>query len=500
MSCNGSQVKNMDNRVSVERYRPMSSLSLASRSLRVIALAAALALTACGGGGGGGDDGGNPPPPDTGEIAATVVDQFDAPINGVTITAGSRTATTGSAGTATVTQVPTGSVSVTASADGLADPPAQTVTVTDGGTATVEFIMQRVVEAAGGITKAEAVGPPNAEGSRITLRIGVIVFDESFTPVSELDDSAFTLPNCAPVDENPPRADCVRGIDSPGFDAPYTVVNVNGIPSNFSSVAATGPVSYAAGLLFDSSESMADSDPTDARIFATKEYLNDIGTDDSVMLAAFADQEQRELPNEGVNYFPCDPCTPSFTNDGNSLFASLDSLATLEGGGTPLYDSLEEMVITVDSEAPPAATNQAAVLFSDGRDIYCDDPDPPEPKPPGNFAFCIQRRGEVAEEADGRGVDLFTIGLASENVDSVALAELALRNGGAFLFAERPTQLISIFGILDRLLADEVPSYEMEWTVDAAAGTFLSGRAVVGKLTVGTGSTTVTLPFAVQIP
>ena len=79
----------MHNRVSVEWYGPMSSLSLASRSLRVIALAAALALTACGGGSGGGDDGGgNPPPPDTGEIAATVVDQFDAPINGVTITAG----------------------------------------------------------------------------------------------------------------------------------------------------------------------------------------------------------------------------------------------------------------------------------------------------------------------------------------------------------------------------------------------------------------------------
>ena len=47
----------MDNRVSVEGYGPMSSLSLASRSLRVIALAAlAPSLTACGGGGGGGDE------------------------------------------------------------------------------------------------------------------------------------------------------------------------------------------------------------------------------------------------------------------------------------------------------------------------------------------------------------------------------------------------------------------------------------------------------------
>ena len=67
-----------------------------------------------------------------------------------------------------------------------------------------------------------------------------------------------------------------------------------------------------------------------------------MGTGDLVMLAAFADQEARQLPNEGVNYFPCDPCTPSFTSDGNSLFASLDALATLEGGGTPLYDSLED--------------------------------------------------------------------------------------------------------------------------------------------------------------
>ena len=45
MRCNGSQVKNMDNRVSVERCGLMSSLSLASRSLRVITLAAALTLT-----------------------------------------------------------------------------------------------------------------------------------------------------------------------------------------------------------------------------------------------------------------------------------------------------------------------------------------------------------------------------------------------------------------------------------------------------------------------
>ena len=79
------------------------------------------------------------------------------------------------------------------------------------------------------------------------------------------------------------------------------------------------------------------------------------------------------------------------------------------------------------------------------------------------------------------------------------MAELALRNGGAYLFAERPTQLISIFGILDRLLADNMPTYEMVWTVNAAAGTLIPGRAVIGELTVDTGAATFALPLVVQI-
>lgn len=495
----------MDNRVSVEGYGPMSTLSLASRSLRVIALAAALALTACGGGGGD-DDGGNPPPPDTGEIAATVVDQFDAPINGVTITATidntTRTASTGSAGTATVTQVPTGSVSVTASAEGLVDPPPQTVTVTENGTANVEFTMERVVEAAGGISKA-VVEDPLTDGSTFTFRIGVIVIDQNFNPVPGLTASAFSLSDCTPVQpEFPERPDCVR-FGSPGDDAPYTVENENDMPAEFDEIVPPARVPYAAGLLFDSSASMADSDPTDARIFATKEYLNDVATPDLVMLAAFADQAARQLPNEGVNYFPCDPCTPSFTSDGNSLFASLDSLATLEGGGTPLYDSLatnEEpptgMIISVDGEAPTAPANlrKAVVLFSDGQDIYCNPEDGS-----GSFAECNQRRAEVVAAGLSRQVDIFTIGLSSENLDSLAMAELALRNGGAYLFAERPTQLRSIFGILDRLLADNMPTYEMVWTVNAAAGTLIPGRAVIGELTVETGAATFTLPLVVQI-
>ena len=62
-------------------------------------------------------------------------DQFNAPINGVTITASigstTRSSTTGADGTATVTQVPTGTVSVTATAEGLTGGDAQNVTVNE---------------------------------------------------------------------------------------------------------------------------------------------------------------------------------------------------------------------------------------------------------------------------------------------------------------------------------------------------------------------------------
>jgi hypothetical protein len=456
----------------------------------------ASAVTACGGGGGGGDGGGGGNPP-TGQIAATVVDQFDAPINAVTITAtiGSttRTATTGADGTATVTQVPTGAVSVTASAEGLVDPPAQTVTVNADATATVSFEMERVVEATGGISRAVADGALSGDGSSFTFRLRVIVIDQNFNPVPGLTVSAFTLADCEPVTpEFPERPDCVRS-SSGGFDAAYTVANAT--PASFAVIDPTGPVPYAAGLLFDSSDSIRDTDPTDARIFATKEFLNDIGSGDLVMLAAFADGADSLLPDPPLTYYPCAtaPCTPQFTTDGNSLFASLDSLATVEGGGTPLYDSLEEMVITVDDTAPttPANLRQAAVLFSDGKDIYC-------AEPPGSFQFCTQRREDVVTLSEQRLVDIFTIGL-SDNVDSLAMAELALRNGGAYMFAERTTQLIPIFGVLGRLLSNSLPSYEMVWTVNAAAATLAPGRAVIGRLTVDTGSATFALPFVVQI-
>jgi Carboxypeptidase regulatory-like domain/von Willebrand factor type A domain len=503
----------MDNMVRVEGCGSVSLIRTARSALRAFALATLAGLTACGGGGGGGDGngGGNPPPDPTGQIAATVVDTFNAPINGATVTATAgtttRTGTTAADGTGTVTQVPTGAVSVSATANGFSPSAAQNVTVNANAATTVTFTLQRVAQATGGVLTALPVALDTTTGSTYTFRMRIVVIDQDFDPVEGLAAAAFTLENCEHVVETPERPNCVRN-SGPNFDADYTVSPAT--PANFEVLPPEpgSPFPYAAALLLDSSGSIRDSDPTDARIFAGKVFLGGVGSGDQVMLSAFADQFDNPplIPDPPLTIYPCAPsCQVSpftFTNDGNSLFASLDSLADQESGGTPLHDSLSSMIVTVDDTAdalpaPPANLRRAVVLFSDGEDIYCAVP-PFQPPATSGFEQCINERQAIITQGQTRDVRIFTVGL-TEEVNSLAMAELAIGSGGAYMFAENTEQLIPIYGSLGRLLSGSLPTYEMDWTVTAAAGTFSTGRAVLGRLNVNTGATTFTLPFVVQI-
>ncbi len=126
------------------------------------------------------------------------------------------------------------------------------------------------------------------------------------------------------------------------------------------------------------------------------------------MLAAFANDADTLAARAAADLLSVSAVHAGVPDDGNSLFASLDSLATLEGGGTPLYDSLEEMVGDRgrrDHGRPNL--RQAAVLFSDGKDIYC-------AEPPGSFQFCTQQARRGRDRGRERDVDIFTIGLSDE--------------------------------------------------------------------------------------
>jgi hypothetical protein len=447
-----------------------------------------------------------------------VVDEFDTPISGARVTAASgattRTATTVADGTATVTQVPTGAVTVSATADGFVDSPAQGATVNVNAATPVTIEMVRRAQAAGGVIGATPIAA-SGDGTSFTFRLRIIVVsqNEPFSPIENLPATAFSLGDCPNAGEHetegPQLPNCVRGgvVQGLPYDAPYTVVG-DGSPNPFTPVDGNlTRTPYAAALLFDSSGSIGGpmgSDPTDARIFASKVFLGGAG-DKQVMLSAFADDNPEGndslLPDVPLTIFPCTPAcatsAPLFTGNGSSLFDALDALAELESGGTPLYASVNTMLAKVDEAAgnlpsPPVNLRRAVVLYSDGDDIYC-----------GSLTNCTDQRVSVIGESDATNVDIITVALQSPRVNSLALAELSLRGdvgSGAYLFAESTQQLVPIYGVLDALLSETLKAYDVDWTVEAGDQVLVPGRAVLGRVGVDAGTTQFTLPFVVQIP
>jgi hypothetical protein len=171
-------------------------------------------------------------------------------------------------------------------------------------------------------------------------------------------------------------------------------------------------------------------------------------------------------------------------------FSSLDALATQVGGSTPLYESLDSLrqSVAADTALPPGLT-RAVVLFTDGSDTAC-----------GDVTACRAQRAQSIQGANEQGVRLFTIGLSS-GVDVIALGELALQTGGAFLYADSAEQLLPLYGSLGKLLSLSLPTYRLRWTVQAdSAGTFKSGQTLLGKVQVTIGATSIDVPFLVGVP
>ena len=107
--------------------------------------------------------------------------------------------------------------------------------------------------------------------------------------------------------------------------------------------------------------------------------------------------------------------------------------------------------------------------------------------------------GRPRPHAIASDVRIFTIGL-SNDVDFLALAQLASETGGVFLFAETSEQLIPLYGSLGALLSDSLLTYELEWTIASDPGTFQSGNSVLGRIDVSAAGGTIAVPFIVGIP
>ena len=448
-------------------------------ALAVIA-GACLLLSACGGGGGSGT---NPVAP-LGLVKVTVNDSFGTPVVGAQVRGPRETSLTDGKGVALVTlSAPDASASVILSSKSFSD---QTVAVSSstGQVNEVVITLQRKASPAGGSLASRGPDLPvvSADGRQLTFDVEVVVVGADAAPVDQLGAADFRLRACTPV-AGQALARCVRSPGGAG-DQPY--VPGNAAPSALQTIAGLPASDYAAALLLDQSGSIMQSDPTGARLFSTKAFLIGMGTNDVALLAAFAGGAGALLPSAPMTvYGPF-----RLKANASAYFPMLDSLSSLVGGNTPMYDSLDSLRRQVVADRTlPAGKAKAVVLFSDGADTSCPDSE-----------ICRSRRARSIIEARQDQVRIFTIGLSS-GVDVAAMAELAHQSGGAFLYADTAEQLLPLYGSVGRLLSLSLPSYRLRWTVQAdTAGTFRSGSTLLGRVQVTAGGSSFDVPFVVGIP
>jgi PKD repeat protein len=438
--------------------------------------------------------------PQTGSVAVNVKDANGLSIPGATVVVSvggqSRSGpVTDASGNSLVADVPVGTGTVSVTRETFL-PKSQSVTVTADQVSNVALVLERITKAVGGVLTTSQPLANLVSGSELEFAIQVVVVDEFSNAVDGLTASAFTLNACVP-DPNTTAADCVVGAaGEASFDSAYTVLGPGSSPGflpSFERVPGTiDPEPYAATLMFDQSRTIIQNDPTDARLFSAKEFLKNLGAGDSVALAAFATNIQTSngtalIPVIPVTIYP--PANPAFTSDGTSLFPTLDSLANLEGGGTPLYEAICQVMDFSKAKAP-VGPRQAAVVFTDGKN----EPGTNVPNCP-KIEDVLDKRASMAEPK----VDIFTVGLSGD-VDGEALARLASEGGGTFLFAEDTTQLITIYGSLGSLLSGRLTTYRLTYRIKSSAvDAFQTDRRVLGSLTVDTGAAIVNLPFIVRI-
>ncbi|HET9644279.1 MAG TPA: vWA domain-containing protein [Burkholderiaceae bacterium] len=362
----------------------------------------------------------------------------------------------------------------------------QVTAKTDAGNE-LNVTLERTTSPAGGSMASRSGTPPSntADGKSLTFEVELAVVDAQAQPILNLAESDFLLQPCSP-DPNNGRPDCVSGSGSESDgDVAYQAV-AGGMPQDVRFLPGEAVTPQATALLVDQSGSIAKSDPTAARLYSAKAFLTTLGPTDYALLAAFASGPGASIPTSPLTVY--DPFKDQASS--SSYFATLDSLAAQVGGGTPLYDSIDQLRSQWVVNAPlPSQVEKSIVIFTDGADTNC-----------ASAADCAAKRQATIQAANESHVRLFTVGLSSD-IDRIGLSELATGTGGAFLFADSVEQLLPLYNAIGPLANRSLPLYRLRWTVQSdVAGAFHSGLTLIGHVSVKAGSGTINVPFTVRIP
>jgi hypothetical protein len=288
---------------------------------------------------------------------------------------------------------------------------------------------------------------------------------------------------------------CEACIEGPGgFSAGYTGQTLG------DEAVEPNPVSepLAIGLLLDQGQSVMIDDLEDKRLLAAKYLPTRLAAEDMMVLAAFAADDAGTgqaslLPSQPVTIFPVD--SPSFTTDGRSYFPAIESLATLEGGGSPLYDALGEMVSFTDSAAPVDRRRAVVAVSSHGAGDC------------GDLGECGAAQQALLEQSASTGVAVVSIQLADPigQFDSKRLGPLAQARHGAVFWARDADQIPTILGRLPEVLDGRHTAIDVTIQLEShVAGAFAPGNAVDGRLQVMVCpwdcDLAMSFPFGLRVP
>jgi hypothetical protein len=196
--------------------------------------------------------------------------------------------------------------------------------------------------------------------------------------------------------------------------------------------------------------------------------------DDLVALAAFASDststgQMSLLPNQPVTIYPVE--SPGFTSDGRAYFPTIDALASLEGGVSPLHAAVGELIAFTAGSAP-ADSRPAIVVLASGNVGSC-----------GGAGECRSAQEALLGESASTGVPIIAVGLSdpSGQVDRKGLGTFAQSVQGAVFWAREATQVPTIFGRLPAILDGLEGAVDVSVRLESGVpGTFAPGNLVLG--------------------
>ncbi len=444
----------------------------------LLGMIALLMLVACGGGGGtNAANTANTPPPnsvrptDSGSVVVIAKDVFGNPIRGALISVNdellgvAQERESDATGRATFTGVAAGTVGAVVSSRNPHFWGYSSGDLRVNERLEIEVVPRPYTTPLYGVTPAVVEpGGVSLDGRSLEFRLSLMQVS-SFNDWGDLDVS---LQRCVPEHSNDQptfHADCIGGPS--GFDGAYAVVeSMSSTRTTFDKGATPHP--YTATLLLDQSRRVGDSDPWDRRLFGVKYFITRLASD-SLLLAAFAADnastgERAQLTDR--------PATVISTNADTSLFPTVDALATLEGGASPLYAAIDAMLDVVAKTPPVPGRTRSIVVLTDGHDDTC-----------GAADTCRAARQLVTNKNNAAGIEIVTVALPGGSADDRrSLTELTAANlGRAFWMSDADQALL--LGELPSILSDRIERAELRFRIEAdAVGTFASGRTVYATL------------------